>query len=734
MAGGLNVGTATTAPLVDTLNQSTQYSATPLPRQNFGGLFPPGVPLLPAPLNAPRTDTGQPDLRRSEFPVSANLTRDAQKLVPWTTLRAAADQVDIIRRCIQVRKVEQSQLDWDFTVDRRTCEAAGAKTSREKADLRSNYIDDIGHLVEFWQMPDRTNGFTWNEWLDLLLEEYFVVDALSIYPRMDLGGNLHSLEIIDGTTIKPLLDERGNRPAPPNPAYQQWLYGFPRGEYTDSGIGDWEATAGGLIYKPRHPRVWTPYGYSPTEQALVSADLWLRRQEWMRTEYTTGTLPTAFMKTNLAGYTPEQMRAWEDVLNDFLSGSSENRHKVKLLAEGFDPVAVADTAERYKPEYDEFLVKLLCAHIDVQPTEIGFTPRNGLGGKGHGEDAEDIGYRKAIRPTSAWLVSIVNHISRRYLGMPQELTAQFLGLESEDEEAADNVAKQRVEGARNTANEDRDRLGLDRYEEEWADKPFLMTMSGPVWPHLAYEQQKNPPPAPTGMPPGQQGDTPAEDAAEDNQAANQDTSKALEAPSTGLRPAADDAVGQICAQLSRDYPPDAYQWVRATQWSGPVDVPLSEVDFTRSDSWRAANEPDRVEKFAAKLRKGKPIRPVLLVRTPHSTKLVVVDGHHRSLAYSQLGLPINAWVGRVGADTGPWDEMHAKQIRKAAEELAAFGRYLAKRGKPSRPFTFTTLDPEVAGVLNAAAMNDPDEARAILKSLAGDVGPKGGWAGSVTRT
>ena len=458
--------------------------ATPLPRdEQYWALMGPGAPLYPAPLNAPNLATGQADPRRWQYPVSWNLTQDEGRLVDWSTLRSAAREVDLISQCIRVRRTEQSSLDWDITLTRRTIETNGIQSSQDKNALLQKYSAEISRLIEFWSEPDSTNGYTWTEWVEMLVQESMVTDAVSIFPRFTYGGDLCSLELIDGATVKPLLDERGNRPHPPAAAYQQWLYGFPRGEYTDSGAGtpDWSGAAGSLIYKPRYTRVDSPYGYSPVEQALVSAELWMRRQQWMVAEYTQGTAPRMVLKANVSvNSTPEQIRAWEDSLNDYYGGSTGNRHRLRMFPDGFEPTLVDDAAERYKPDYDEFLVKLICAHMDVQPQEIGFTPKNGLGGAGHGESQEAITYRKALRPTAQWLAGIMNQISYAYLGMPKDLTFQFLGLDSEDEDTADTITEKQYRSGRKTLNETRDAAGQPRYDFAEADMPMVVTERGVV--------------------------------------------------------------------------------------------------------------------------------------------------------------------------------------------------------------------------------------------------------------
>ena len=606
--------TSSLAPQIAALQQRTSQGtagavamAEPLPRQmsDFIAAFGPGVPLVPAPLNTVRPDTGQQDPRRYAYPVSWNLSRDMQRHTPWSLLIQAADKVDIIRRCIEVRKDEQTQQDWDFTLTKRALEAAGANTPQEKAALREKYSAKIRELVEWWQTPDKTNGLEFETWLSMALEEHFVLDALAIYPRLTYGGDLASLEVLDGSTIKPLLDTRGNRPVAPAPAFQQWLYGFPRGEYTDLGPSDsWEGDAGSLVYAVKTARTRSPYGLSTVEQALASADLWMHRQQWMRSEYTEGTLPTTWLTVDQAAgnMTPEQLRAWETVLNEFYRGSASDRHGLHLLPGGVSPVDTQDVSERYKPDYDEFLVKLVISHFNVDPMEIGFAPKGGLGGKGFSEGQQDTKYRQAIKPTNTFLSNIINQISRRYLDMPPELTHQFLGMEQEDEASADEVAAARTSSGRSTFNEDRDRQGMPRYEGEWADKPFIVTAAGPVWLDDAYEKSQEPPqPVPAPLVPHVPGQP-------------------------GARP--------------------------------PATPP-------QGDDEDQADEDDEADAVA----------------------------------------------------------------EKAVGELVAFGRFLAKRGKLSRPFAFEHLDKAAGALLNETAVSDPDWAA----ELAGDivkVGPKGykhGW-------
>src|SRR5262249_21219320 len=109
-----------------------------------------------------------------------------------------------------------------------------------------------------------------------------------------------------------------------------------------------------------------------------------------------------------------------------------------------------------------------------------------------------------------------------------------------------------------------------------------------------------------------------------------------------------------------DFPPDSLSWVHAASWEGPKDVPLDQIDFSNKSAWQASREPEKVDLFANEISAGR-MKPVILVQRPGIPKLMIPYGHHRALAYLNLGRPVRAFVGRVNQDHGPWDEMHAKQ-------------------------------------------------------------------------
>jgi hypothetical protein len=479
-----------------TVGGQTTGAIVPLPRTEPQVAFGPGVPLIPGAIDPLNPRTGRPEPRFNEYPVSSNLPGVNDRLVPWKVLRDAADVGGLARRCIEIRKAEIASLEWSVTITRGAVDAARAAQpdrapSEVESELRERLTGDIARCTAFWERPDRGQDEDTGDWLSKLLEEHLVLDAIAIYPRRTLGGDLFALEILDGSTIKLLRDHRGGRPMPPNPAYQQVLQGFPRGEFIadqneDGTIPD-SYRSDELIYKRRNVRSHTPYGYSAVEQALEDIDVWLRRRKWIRDEYTEGTVPTGLLRNSGAsGWSPAQTSEYETLLNDAYSTTGA-RHRLRVLPPGMELETQSDAAERYKPEYDLFLIKLIAAHFDVTIAELGFTEQGGLGSSGWHEGQADVQQRKATMPTLRWLQQLVTTISRQHLGMPTELEFRFLGLEEEGEAAADEVAKARVADGRMTYNEDRDRMGMPRYDFPEADMPMIRTSRGLVFLNGASE-------------------------------------------------------------------------------------------------------------------------------------------------------------------------------------------------------------------------------------------------------
>jgi hypothetical protein len=311
-------------------------------------------------------------------------------------------------------------------------------------------------------------------------EEILVLDAWAIWPQKNVKGDLLGLQILDGSTIKPLIDDRGMRPLPPYPAFQQILYGFPRSEFSapeEEMEADGEFSSDEMSYLVRNRRTNTVYGYSPVERSLALADIYLRRQQWIRAEYTDGVIPELILKSD-GVFTPDQLKAYENVLNDYLSGMTENRKRASILPQGLDPIQLEGYGEKFKDTLDDYLVTAICGHFGVQPSEIGMNSKSGLGGSGiqQGEAAssEVIG----LVPMANWVGKMISQLSYVYLGMPRELEFKFMPSDRNDGEALAREMDIRAKNGSLSINEMRSKSGEPLLSAPEADQPLIVTPAG----------------------------------------------------------------------------------------------------------------------------------------------------------------------------------------------------------------------------------------------------------------
>ena len=506
-----NVGYAqSAAQMTQNMTPGTQIQvageavAMPRPGGGFGAILGPSAPLLPAPLDPTLDESGRAVPRKYEYQVAQNLNI-TQTLVPYQVLKALVEQCDIIHRCVEIRVSEISKMDWSFTLsnsaiteimqEENCSHAKAAKIGRER------YGEEIARLTEFWENPYVATDRSMVEWMTEALWQVFTFDQLCIYPRYSIGAKLDAkagdkvypigFDVIDAPTIKILLDNRGDIPHPPLPAFQQMLWGFPRGEFTASPDTEAQNLYSGagrsgqfitdqMFVSVKNRRTWTVYGYSPVEQAIPAATLYLNRQRWMNAEYQEGVSPKTWMKSNSMEYDPVKMAALERVLNDKLAGSTAERHRVKLLPDGFEPVAMPSEDEKYKAEYDEFIIKRIASCFGVSPTALGVMPRSGLGGSGEHKGQQDAVDAVSQRPMEAYVVEFINALSRRFLGMSKAVTFNLNDeSNSADEAAKASAFKTALESGQMTLNDVRGDLGLPLYDMAEADEPFIVTSQGP---------------------------------------------------------------------------------------------------------------------------------------------------------------------------------------------------------------------------------------------------------------
>ncbi len=473
-----------------------------LPRDPYtflAGSFGPLAPIQPIPIDQPDPDTDRTDPRRWQYPVSWNMPHgvpgdEGLKLASFSTLRTIADTYSVARACVQIRKNELLGLGWDVVPTK-----SAEKAMRGDVKARREFEARRAKMLAFWRRPD-VNYFAFRDWFSVLLEDVLVVDALSLYQwparrpgKGVLGSDLGQLAAIDGSTIRPLVDTHGAIPLPPNPGYQQYLFGVPRTDLVTMLAGedvagleagpDKDYRADQLIYRPQNPRDWTVYGFAPIEQALVPVLSGIQRQQFQLDFFSEGTIPGLFISNGDPNATPNQNRELQDALNA-MAGDPAWKHKIIVLPANskIDPQRPVELAGTF----DEIIMTQVCMAFSVMPMELGITPRassSGASAGAHnqmGKMSSDTQERKANRPMLEWFADIFNHLIQGVCGQP-DMQWWWEGLEEdEDEQTKTNIQAKKVSIGLMSVDEARVENGQQPWSLPTTSDPVLITPTGVI--------------------------------------------------------------------------------------------------------------------------------------------------------------------------------------------------------------------------------------------------------------
>lgn len=416
--------------------------------------FGPQTPIKPA-LEGEQADQAGVTGRQFDFRTGYNIDLRPRSGEPigFPQLRALAENYDLLRLVIETRKDQICSLPWTIRPRK--------KDAKEDARCEKAF--------EFLRLPDGEHA--WDEWLRMLMEDLFVLDAPTVYIRRTLGGELFALEPIDGATIKRVIDSTGRTPTD-GPAYQQILKGVPAVDYT----------AEELIYKPRNPRTHKVYGYSQVEQVINTVSIALRRQAFTLDYFTSGTVPDA-----LAGvpseWTLTQIKEFQDYWDLLLTDDQASRRKLKFVPGEIAKNFVEVKAPPLKDLFDEWLARVVCYAFSIEPTPFVAQVNRAVA-----ETAREQSLTEGLAPIQAWVKSLVDVVLAKGFG--------WADLELVWEEGAIIDAKIRAEVAKLYV--DAKVLHPDEVRADLGREP------------LTAEQKADlkPPPAPTMFGPG-----PGQDAA-----------------------------------------------------------------------------------------------------------------------------------------------------------------------------------------------------------------------------
>lgn len=350
--------------------------------------FGPGQPLAPA---APRGTGG----RLFDYPFGQNIQYVPRSTEPvsFAELRALADNLPLLRGVIETRKDQIAALPMTIRV---IPDETSPKRKQETTAAQKVRIRDV---KQFLKRPDRVNPYA--TWLRSILEDMLVIDAATIYPRPTLGGDVYSLDAIDGATIKPLVDTDGRRPAPPDPAFQQILKGVVAADFTQDE----------LLYIPRNVRTNKFYGFSPVEQIILTVNIALRRDTSTLEYYRSGTVPDSFA-TLPKEWTADNIKQFQDYFDNLMQGNTQARRGMRFMPSDFKYTEAK--APPLKDIYDEWLARLICYAFSVPVS--AFTAQVN---RATAETARLQASQEGLVPLQQWIKSFMDHIVQNLLGEPE---------------------------------------------------------------------------------------------------------------------------------------------------------------------------------------------------------------------------------------------------------------------------------------------------------------------------
>lgn len=488
--------------------QDTYGPFLPRPSQTFtDGAFGPMPPIQPVPVDEAPVPGGFPDPRWWQYRTGWNLPTqpgsEGLKLASFDQLRTLAERYSVARTAINLRIQEIRGLNWEITL---TSDAAKAYQNDHQA-LR-DFGERKAQAVRFFNRPD-PDFWTFDSFLNAMLEEIFVYDALAVIFRPKygasfgrggkglLGSDLDSLNLVSGPTIRPLVDMHGGHPRPPAPAYQQYLYGVPRSDYmtiatnrdlddnamVDAQVNEFRSDV--MLYAPFWPTRESPYGRPPIEQALLPIVSGLQKQEFQLDYFTEGTIPGCYISPGDPNITPTQIGELQNALNA-IAGDPAYHLKVIVLPPGskVEPQRPIDMAD----SFDFLVMNQVLMAFDIQPQEMGIIPDVSMTDQGPsasgirfaGQQKRDIKSRTSTKPLLKWICSIFNHVLQDICGQP-DMQFAFEGLvDDEDKAAITELGVQQVQNAISSIDEIRERLDLPPWGLQETSEPVVFTAQGPI--------------------------------------------------------------------------------------------------------------------------------------------------------------------------------------------------------------------------------------------------------------
>lgn len=404
---------------------------------NWYSPFQPIAPFGPPGVRYPRT---------FDYRTGINLDYAPAIFQKFEQLQVMSRSWGLLRSVIETRKDQLMRLPWAFQV-------------RGAPKKQSKWVDK---LTEFFRKPDGKTRY--QRWKRLYLEDLFVIDAPTIYKWKAVDGTPLALQVLNGATIKPLIDDVGRIPDYPSPAYQQIIKGLPMTNFDETE----------LMYAPMRPTPQLPiFGYSPCEQVMVEILVGIRRLIYQTEFWQAGSMPELII-TVPDGWTPQQTAMFQAHFDALMSGNTQYKSQVRFVPGGMKPFDIKNAnGEALKADVDVWWARLICFTFS-----ISCTPFVETNNRATAETAQETAEEEGLLPLMSWdKDEIMDPLVQEDFGY-DEIEFNYLPNPEVDQDKQATRLTALVKEGIITRNEGREDLGRDPIDG--GDELTMDTLNGPV--------------------------------------------------------------------------------------------------------------------------------------------------------------------------------------------------------------------------------------------------------------
>ncbi|WP_427135878.1 phage portal protein [Pseudarthrobacter sp. S9] len=407
-----------------------------------GGSMGPGTPVSPS-----RGYSVRP--RATDYPMGVNIStrsRQAWGRTSYDVLRELMRSYDIAQMCKNHKIDELRSMEPLFTP------MDGFKGDGEAA---------VAAARAALSFPDREHS--WDEWLSLWIDNLLTFDSGPLYRRRNRDGKIIGLEIVDGSTIYPLIDDHGRRPQAPAPAYQQVI----------KGQASVDFTAEDITYARFRPQTDSPFGMAPLEAIMMTVNTDMRFQWHLLQMFTEGSIPGGFMEVPPDVNSADQVAEWQDYWDATFMGDQSIVHKLVAVPAGAKFTGTAPAA--FDPEFPKYLAIKVAGAFGVVPQDLGLTDDVN---RATGETQTDTQFRVNTLPWVRFVETIVTRYLQHDLGLPVQVKLNT-GRDKEDRLTEAQAHKVYIEMGMESPDEARESiLGLPVDNERPVPRGLILPRQG----------------------------------------------------------------------------------------------------------------------------------------------------------------------------------------------------------------------------------------------------------------